>query len=412
MAIAPPNATVQITGAAGTITGDMSAYVVAPGQVFHPGSNGGPKGEGQEIATYVQNGTTGATLTFKKAFATNYSAGTEFYIPSGAVSGSAAYLVAQLQRVISYFQGIFGADLSIDSSSQQIPIGRDAGGTFARLFFYIRSGTARIATFHVGQRTVGGREVYGVQASPDGSQLLDGFEVNRETGAVNFRSAEGVATSAATVDLGAVRDRRIHVTGSGVITSFGSIPYQEKILRFSAASTLTHNATSLILPGGRNIVTAAGDIAFVSSDSAGNWRLNSYLFGSSPAGRGSTATNSTSIADVPITTSDLFYIEFVATAASLLAIASITLSQTGGTGTFLNAWLRLYNATTASNVVAGNVLARVTPGATALAFDTIAPHLTYTGMIPGHTYRVYLTAYKQDAQGPIPLTLALSAACL
>lgn len=47
-------------------------------------------------------------------------------------------------------------------------------------------------------------------------------------------------------------------------------------VRFDTARTLTHNATSLILPGGANITTAQGDIAQVRSLGSGNVVVESY----------------------------------------------------------------------------------------------------------------------------------------
>jgi hypothetical protein len=52
-------------------------------------------------------------------------------------------------------------------------------------------------------------------------------------------------------------------------------------LRFAASLTLTHNGTSLILPGGANIQTAAGDVADFVNDAAAdgtgsNWRCVNY----------------------------------------------------------------------------------------------------------------------------------------
>jgi hypothetical protein len=52
-----------------------------------------------------------------------------------------------------------------------------------------------------------------------------------------------------------------------------------RILEFEGALTLTHNATSLILPGGANITTAAGDTALIVSEGAGNWRCVNYQTG-------------------------------------------------------------------------------------------------------------------------------------
>ena len=93
---------------------------------------------------------------------------------------------------------------------------------------------------------------------------------------------EASVPSAATTDIGGLVggtpiSERVHVTGTTTITSFGARPYQRKTVRFSDVLTLTHNGTSLILPGGANIVTAAGDVGRFVSDGAGNWRCVSYL---------------------------------------------------------------------------------------------------------------------------------------
>ena len=50
----------------------------------------------------------------------------------------------------------------------------------------------------------------------------------------------------------------------------------ERVVQFSGALTLTHNATSLILPGGASITTAAGDVAYFVSLGSGNWRCTGY----------------------------------------------------------------------------------------------------------------------------------------
>jgi hypothetical protein len=84
--------------------------------------------------------------------------------------------------------------------------------------------------------------------------------------------AEGTKPSAATCDIGSVTEYRVNVTGTTAITSFGSGANKRKLLRFTNAVTLTHHATSLILPGGANITTAAGDVFEFVSDASGNWR--------------------------------------------------------------------------------------------------------------------------------------------
>ena len=52
---------------------------------------------------------------------------------------------------------------------------------------------------------------------------------------------------------------------------------------FSGVLTLTHNGTSLILPGGANITTAANDAAGFVSDGSGNWRCLYYTRASGTA---------------------------------------------------------------------------------------------------------------------------------
>lgn len=67
------------------------------------------------------------------------------------------------------------------------------------------------------------------------------------------------------------------VTGTTTITSFNSMGIGTIIgLQFDAALTLTHNATDLILPGGLNILTAAGDEAIFVEYASGDWRCINY----------------------------------------------------------------------------------------------------------------------------------------
>lgn len=77
------------------------------------------------------------------------------------------------------------------------------------------------------------------------------------------------------------------VTGNTTITSIatwhvGGIA----ILQFDGALTLTHHATDLILPGGANIVTAAGDTAIMQEYASGDWRCVSYQRAANAPGGG------------------------------------------------------------------------------------------------------------------------------
>jgi len=86
--------------------------------------------------------------------------------------------------------------------------------------------------------------------------------------------------AAATTDLGTVATHNAAITGSGAtITSFGSTAVSTNPIyriSFAGANTLTHNATSLIIPGAANITTALNDTAVVEYLGSGNWQVLSY----------------------------------------------------------------------------------------------------------------------------------------
>jgi hypothetical protein len=97
------------------------------------------------------------------------------------------------------------------------------------------------------------------------------------TGTVNDAKGTDIA-SAGTTDIAAATGNYVVVTGTTTITALGTAQAgAERIVRFSGALILTHNATSLILPTGANITTAAGDVAVFVSEGSGNWRCTGYL---------------------------------------------------------------------------------------------------------------------------------------
>lgn len=92
-----------------------------------------------------------------------------------------------------------------------------------------------------------------------------------------LRVAETGVASATTTDLGAVASDKVSITGVTTITSFGTAAAGIKREgRFTGALTLTHNATSLIIPGGASITTAAGDRFGAYSLGTGNWVVTWY----------------------------------------------------------------------------------------------------------------------------------------
>ena len=65
--------------------------------------------------------------------------------------------------------------------------------------------------------------------------------------------------SASTTDIGAQNTNFLRITGNTTITSFGTNYRGPRFLVFEGAVTLT-NSSTLVLPGGANITTAAGDV--------------------------------------------------------------------------------------------------------------------------------------------------------
>jgi hypothetical protein len=83
--------------------------------------------------------------------------------------------------------------------------------------------------------------------------------------------------SAATTNIGAAASPNVNITGTTTITAFDTVTSGiKRWATFTGILTLTHNGTSLILPGAANITTAAGDTALFESEGGGNWRCLYY----------------------------------------------------------------------------------------------------------------------------------------
>lgn len=96
------------------------------------------------------------------------------------------------------------------------------------------------------------------------------------TGTVQFAKGADIA-SAAALALGN-DGNYFDITGTTTITSIGTInPGTWIKLHFDASLTLTHNATDLVLPGGLDIITQAGDEAEFVEFATGDWRLVNYF---------------------------------------------------------------------------------------------------------------------------------------
>jgi hypothetical protein len=104
------------------------------------------------------------------------------------------------------------------------------------------------------------------------------------TGAAFNEAVRVDVASATTCNIGAAASNYVRITGTTTITGLGTIAsgVRRKVV-FGGILTLTHNATSLILPTGANITTAAGDCAEFESEGSGNWRCTDYMRASGAA---------------------------------------------------------------------------------------------------------------------------------
>lgn len=137
------------------------------------------------------------------------------------------------------------------------------------------------------------------------------------TDTTKFATADSVAAlweqgsdiaSAGTISVG--EGGFFNVTGTTTITDidFATDKAGRKVwLKFAGILTLTHHATTLILPTGANIVTAAGDVACFVSEGSDNVRCVSYTRASGAAlAGGSGISSGTSFPGSP-SDNDLFY---------------------------------------------------------------------------------------------------------
>ena len=163
--------------------------------------------------------------------------------------------------------------------------------------------------------------------------LPSSFTGGTLTSALNEAPQVALA-SAATVNIGAAAANTVTVSGTTTITAFDSLATGAiRRVRFLGILTLTHNATSLILPGSANITTAAGDVATMESLGSGNWRCINYARAdgtavSAPPGSG-TVTSVDASGGVETASGSAI------TATGTVRAAELVNAQTGTTYTYL-----------------------------------------------------------------------------
>ena len=136
----------------------------------------------------------------------------------------------------------------------------------------------------------------GVAVSGGDIDTTAGGDITSGTGNVNLGNTSGTlqphalsalgnaaqqaavsVASAATCDIGAATSDNVLITGATNISGLGTVAAGiRRYCRFAEPLNLIHHATSLILPGDTNILTAADDSMLCLSLGSGNWKVLAY----------------------------------------------------------------------------------------------------------------------------------------
>lgn len=93
----------------------------------------------------------------------------------------------------------------------------------------------------------------------------------------NLKLAKGADVASANALTLGTDGNYFDITGTTAITSIGTLGVGTVVkLHFDGALTLTHHSTDLVLPGGANITTAAGDECELVEYATGDWRCTDY----------------------------------------------------------------------------------------------------------------------------------------
>ncbi|MCB0060421.1 MAG: hypothetical protein KDE45_25450, partial [Caldilineaceae bacterium] len=144
--------------------------------------------------------------------------------------------------------------------------------------------TVDVADGDIVQLRSDGTDIYLVGGTGGGGGLADVVDDTTpqlggplDTNSHQIRWSKGAdVASASTLTLGA-DGNFFDITGTTTVAAIATVGVGTLVgLQFDGILTLTHHATDLVLPGGADITTAAGDIATFCEYTTGDWRCISY----------------------------------------------------------------------------------------------------------------------------------------
>lgn len=372
-------------GSAGTARTNLGlATVAATGSASDLGTGTLPAGRLPALTGDVTTSAGSAATTLAAGSASVLNSGT---LPAGRLpalsgdvtssAGSATTTVANLPTTVTQAGKITATAITapstpsagtgavyVDSTSKNLSVKDDAGvvkhgvqtntGTTNQWVSAIADNGA-VTTSQPGFSNLSGSATSAQLPTATNAQTIAGSSTTTVTtpaGVAALFSNGTDNSGGATITLGDGRSFNL-ITSTTAITAFAftdDVTGRQATIRFNTVRTLTHNATSLILPTGANITTAVGDICQVESRGSGNFRVNFYQRADGTALTGSGSGITALTGDVTASGSG-------SVAATLANIPT--------------------TATMAGKVTATNIAAPSTPsaGATAIYVDSTSKNL-------------------------------------
>jgi hypothetical protein len=193
--------------------------------------------------------------------------------------GTDSARLSQVQGGVASLLGVSGIDTISGSGSPQV-----TSYVTGQMFWFVASGTNTGATT-LNIDSLGAKNITRGTAALAAGDIVNGAVALVVYDGTQFQllsiirsiQTNGTIASAGTTNIGAANAEYLSVSGTTTITAFDAVVAGiYRVLQFQGALTLTHNGTSLILPGAANITTAAGDVAGFVSLGSGNWRCQWY----------------------------------------------------------------------------------------------------------------------------------------
>lgn len=231
----------------------------------------------QGLKVHVLEGTTNARTTWKLTTSGTITIGSTAQVWESAASIAGLKGADIASATTTDLSAATGDFVDITGTTTITGLGTVAAGAEFTLRFtgaltVTHNGTSLILANAENMVTVAG-DVLRVRSLGSGNWVEVGRRRATAVKAKDDIARQGSSiASASSIDLAAATGDFVDVTGTTGVTALGTaLAGVERVVRFTGALTITHNGTSLILPGSTNFTTAAGDILTFRSLGSGNW---------------------------------------------------------------------------------------------------------------------------------------------